>query len=384
MWSTTSDTNAEQLLADMSELARFANTANLSEQDGGLDAATIDLLIAELGHSQYRRRQLASTKLTMLGPSALAAVERASTSRDAEIRLRATSIRDRIQWMLSEQRVDFVTGELLTRARPQFVYLPNQESRRGHAIDVVRIQIEGERSGFASGLRHLLGPNWNEVRLATVEKSHCILLGSDTELFERAIEDVTNSRPRLGRVQAAASRLSLDIPSTAEFHGSAERLQAWLVGREAGGPNVAAVTSVRLQVAPQRVHFADVRALTPMCERWSRCSRRSAAAETSHRVARDRFGAPIASIVTIMPRRAETPSAGQQGENAIHCRLRKKFLLGTFLLRMAFRRLGKVTSYGAQGCKSQGFTRTGRSRGSGRKGSRRRRCNGSEEKGHPP
>ncbi|MCA9224958.1 MAG: hypothetical protein KDA47_05075, partial [Planctomycetales bacterium] len=79
--------NAEQLLADMSELARFANTANLGEQDGGFDGATIDLLIAELGHSQYRRRQLASTKLTMLGPSALAAVERASTSRDAEIRL---------------------------------------------------------------------------------------------------------------------------------------------------------------------------------------------------------------------------------------------------------------------------------------------------------
>lgn len=265
--------NADQLLVDMSELARFANAANSAGEEGGISAATIDSLIADLGHAEYRRRQLASTKLTFVGPPALTAVERAAKSPDAEIRLRATAIRDRIQWMLSEQRVEFVTGELLTRARPKFVYLPDQESRRGRAIDVVRIQIDGERSGLGSGLRHFLGPSWNEVRLATIDNRIVLLLGSDTELFEQAIDDVTKNRPGLAEQQATALHSPLDIPYTAEFHGSAERLQAWLAGDgKPVGPNIAAVTSVRLQVAPQRVQlrmfapYADVRTVVQIFE----------------------------------------------------------------------------------------------------------------------
>jgi len=252
---------AEQFVKDMTGLARFINASGLSPDDLGetIDSKTIQRLIAELGDDEYRVRQMASTKLGLVGKSALPALKQAMGSSDMEVRFRSRSVWQQINMSLAAEREDLLKRDLLSRIKPSFVYFPKQETRSGRPIDVVRLHLQIDEAPVAARLRTLLGPQWSKMRLATVDNRVIALLGSDTSLIDKAIANAQSGESGVGAGNRYATFHSrVQAERTVEFHLSLARTQQ-LVARDPDlvEPESAAATttSFGLSIAPQSIRL---------------------------------------------------------------------------------------------------------------------------------
>lgn len=250
--------DAEQFITDMSGLARFVNASGLSPDDFGetIDVKTIQQLIAELGHDQYRVRQLATTKLGLVGKPALPDLEKAANSGDMEVRFRARSVRQQINNSLAGERADLLKRDLLARIKPNFAYFPKQETRSGRPIDFVQLQLQIDEAPVASRLKNLLGPQWSKMRLATVDNRVIALLGSNTSLLDRAI---ANAKSGDAGIESGASyvtfRTRAQAERTVEFHLSLARAQQLVASEPRSTKPADSNTSFGLSIAPQRIRF---------------------------------------------------------------------------------------------------------------------------------
>ncbi len=253
--------DAKQFVTDMTGLARFINASGLSPDDFGetIDTKTIHKLIAELGHDEYRVRQMATTKLGLVGESALPALEKAVKFKDIEVRFRARALLQQINESLAAEREDLLRGDLLSRIRPNFAYFPEQETRSGRPVDIVRMQLQVDEAPFAARLRRLLGPEWNELRLTTVGNRVVVLLGSNKGLFEKAITDTRAGKAGIhGESRHACFRNRAHPERIVEFHFSLARARQLLAqGADVVTPadEPTSTTSFGLAIAPQRVRF---------------------------------------------------------------------------------------------------------------------------------
>lgn len=258
--------DAPRFLADMTDLARFVNASTLSaDDDSKIDDKTIAELIAKLGHDEFQVRQTATTKLRLVGPPALPALEAAAESADAEVRFRARAVREQINKVLAEEREGLAKGDLLSQLKPNFAWFPRHEMRGGQSVDVVELRLEAEDAAYAAQLHRLLGPEWRKLRLVAVGNRVVVLFGSNTALLDTAIGNVKAGEAALqGDPRYAPFRARNAAESTAEFHLSLARLM------EAATPDAeqgAAVSSLGLSIVPQRVRadlfspYEDVKTL---------------------------------------------------------------------------------------------------------------------------
>jgi len=253
--------DAKQFVADMTGLTRFINASGLSPEDVDetIDDETIQKLISELGHDEYRARQMASTKLGLVGKPALPALEKAMTSTDVEVRFRARAILQQTKESLAAEREDLLKGNILSRIRPNFVYFPEEETRSGSPVDVVQLQLQTDEARFAAGLRRFLGPEWNKLRMTTVGNHVVVLLGSNAGLFEKAITDTSSGKAGIHDPSHNASFRNRAHPKRiVEFHISLVRAQQLLghganVVKPADEPT--STTSFGLTIAPQCVRL---------------------------------------------------------------------------------------------------------------------------------
>ena len=253
--------DAERFVNDMTSLTRFVNSATLSadEADATIDAKTIADLVTQLGHDEYRTRQMAATKLGLIGTPALPALEKALQSKDPEVQLRAQGLLEQINAVVAAQRDDLLNRDLLTRIKPTFAYFPKQETRSGQPVAIVQMKLRAEEAEYAPQLRRFLGPQWSKLRLATIGKQVVVLLGSDTKLLEQAIANVKSA----DRALAADDRLALfqaRVPAerTAEFHLRLNRSLAFATAIASPKPAddaATATTSLGVAVAPQRLRL---------------------------------------------------------------------------------------------------------------------------------
>jgi HEAT repeat protein len=251
--------NAEKFIADMTSLATFVNAATLTGDDAAkaIDEKTIAELIAQLGDEQFRVRQLATTKLGLIGPPALAALAKAEKSPDPEVQFRAAMVRQQIAASLAAQREDLLKHDLLDRIKPQFAYFPKRETRSGRPVDIVQIKMRAEEEEYAPQLQRFLGPDWSKLRLATVGERVIVLLGSDTALLEKAIANVNSGEPGLA-ADARYAQFQQRSPKdpTATFHLRLARSQELLATepvKDAAAPTGA--TSLGITIAPQRLRL---------------------------------------------------------------------------------------------------------------------------------
>ena len=253
--------DAGQFVKDMTGLARFINASGLSpdDSDEAIDARTIKQLIAELGRNEYRVRQMATTKLGLIGKSALPALDQAMKSDDPEVRFRARSVWQQINASLAAEREELLNKDLLSRIKPNFVYYPQQETRAGLPVDIIRMKLQVDEVATATQLKNMLGPQWNKMRLAAVDSRVIVLLGSNTSLLDQAIANALSDKPGLEAGNPYATfRRRTENERTVEFHLSLARAQQ-LVARDADAINAVnestSTTSFGLSIAPQRIRF---------------------------------------------------------------------------------------------------------------------------------
>jgi hypothetical protein len=191
--------NAEVFLKEVKHLARFAAGKVEDLADNATQKNSKEVmaqLIADLGANQFTARESATTKLRLLGESALPYLEPALTSDDLEVRRRAESIKQQIVESVALQRKQLLKQGLQRPIRPTFAVIPQGEMLDGHPLDVVQMRLGNDEAASAQ-LRQLFGPDWSKIRLARHGKQVVVLLGSDRSLLQTTLTNLQKKRPGL-------------------------------------------------------------------------------------------------------------------------------------------------------------------------------------------
>ena len=249
----------QQFVTDMTSLTPFLNaTLNGDKDEAQLDQAVIAQLLKDLAHPDYRARQLASTKLSLLGAAVLPQLREASQSGKLEIRFRANAIIRRIEQSRAEMRQGALEKDLLSRIKPKLVYQANQETLSGHAVDHIRLQLQGAEADVVPQLRYLFGPDWNKLRLVKIDGRVVLMLGSQRERIEQALEHLQSSTAGLTR-EAQFGRRHRQEPGkkVGEVHAALATLDQLTrdPGEQGPGDVIEALTSTALSIEGDQVRL---------------------------------------------------------------------------------------------------------------------------------
>ncbi len=252
--------DAAQFVSEVTHLARFVNAAGFSAGETAevINAQTIAELIKQLGDDDFRVRHSAATKLGLVGPPALAALERAAQASDLEVKLQARRLAQQIQLSVAEEKQELLKRDLLSRIKPQFAYFPRAESRLGRPVDIVQMRLQFDDVQHEPQLRRLLGPQWNKLRLATVGKQVIVLCGSNTALFDQAVSNLVDGRAGLHGDERLGCFSSRAAAPLAEFHLAVARSQVLTSPEMDSQPpaqGLSRLTSFGVSLVRQRIRF---------------------------------------------------------------------------------------------------------------------------------
>jgi hypothetical protein len=252
--------DAQQFLKEMKTLARIADAAGVDltqkANDLGID---MEKLARDLGDNVYRVRESATTKLRLIGEPAVPYLEKAiETGRDLETVRRAQKLKAQISVTAAERRKELLSKDLPRYVRPTFAFAPRAETRAGYAIDVVKIKLADKDLPATKQMQQLLGPQWDNLRLAVHEKQVVVLLGSEVGLLDAALKNLKEGKPGLAAAPSLAPFKQHGNPERrVEFHLSVEKLLA-LINPERPGtlrPLGSTWTSFSLTAQPDRLQF---------------------------------------------------------------------------------------------------------------------------------
>ena len=192
--------NPQEFIKEMKTLAKIAEGKKLDltkkTEDGG--EVDIEKLIEDLGSRSYRVRTAANFKIRLLGEPALPYLEKArKPGNKLEIVLRSKQLTADIEKAIAERRKSALSGDPFQRIRPTFVMVSNVEKRVGRPVDVIRIQLDKKEETAIKQLQEFLGPDWNNMRLSVVGKQVVLMLGSNTELFEKTLTNLQKAKAGL-------------------------------------------------------------------------------------------------------------------------------------------------------------------------------------------
>jgi hypothetical protein len=192
--------NAKTFLQEMKTLAKIAEGKDLDLTKKIADGGEVDIekLIEELGSKSYRVRTTANLKISLIGEAALPHLDKAvKDKKSLEIVLRAEKLGTDIRKLAADRRKAALSQNPFERIRPTFVMASGVEKRAGHSIDVIRINLKDDEKLAQKQMEEILGPDWNNIRLAVIDNQVVVLLGSNLELFEETVKNVAADKPGL-------------------------------------------------------------------------------------------------------------------------------------------------------------------------------------------
>jgi hypothetical protein len=219
---------AAKFLGDMRLLAKIADADDPAHKavvkEEALDP---EKLVRDLGDPKFRVRELASLKLRLLGEPALPALKKAMGSNILETARRAQRLWEQIARVAAERRKELLAKELPRHLRPSLSFAAKAETLAGHPIDVVRIRLGLGEKAVAKQLQQLLGPSWDRMRVAVHGEQVVVLLGSETELLERTLQNLKQGKPGLEEAPPLAGfRRQANTARKVEFHVAAQAVMA--------------------------------------------------------------------------------------------------------------------------------------------------------------
>ncbi len=222
---TTDDPDA--FLTDFTGLTPFVNAASMSDAEAAIafPQVKIEGLVAELGESHYQRRELAKFKLKLLGARARPALEKATRTRDLELRLAAKEVLESFNLDITTSRAELLKGSLFKQLKPSFTYTPQQETLAMSDIGILTMQFQSDVQQTRNKMETLFGPEWQKVKIATVGKEVLLLVGSETSILERAITKQKLPESALNTHKACQTfRVRANSDTIFEIHVAISRL----------------------------------------------------------------------------------------------------------------------------------------------------------------
>ncbi|MGB7347139.1 MAG: hypothetical protein WBD20_23150 [Pirellulaceae bacterium] len=277
----TDDTDA--FMKDIRELVPIVNASLFPDRelDDEIDDAAIDKMVSFLSHDNPRAREFMVAKLRLLGPHALKALGKATKSDDENLRERAKQIIQQIESDLADQRIEFITGRLADQLQPEFGYVVDLETRDGQVVDAIHINLKGADEKTTGQMQAMMGPDWNKMRLSTVGDQVVVMLGSETALFDKTIDNLKSGSAGLEAEEHYANfRKQMPGELMAELHFSAAAVRVWkdkelaeqLEFDQEDEPQGDSVTSLGLSISPQQIQL-DVTIPVQEFDAWERFGR---------------------------------------------------------------------------------------------------------------
>lgn len=221
--------DAKKFIADMKTLTRIADGSVLDlEKKPKGEEIDVNQLITDLGSKTYRVRESAGTRLRLLGEPALSYLEKAmKDGKDLEVVRRAERLWSQINTSAAQRRKELLAKDLPPFIRPSFAFVPAAETRAGYGVHIVKIKLAEKDAPIARHMEQLLGPEWDQLRLALHGNQIVVLLGSELELFDAALMNLKDGKPGLAKSKALSTfNRQVNPGRLAELHMSAERLLA--------------------------------------------------------------------------------------------------------------------------------------------------------------
>ena len=255
--------DAGKFLAELRQLAKLGSAEGIDlKTDAGkkANAAEIEKLVSDLGHRRFSVRDSAQYKLELAGEAVLPYLEKALKSTDIEVSRRAERIKREIVKAAEARQKELLSGELTRSLKPSFAFLDRTEKAEGQEVKLIAVKLSKQDAAAAPQLAKLFGPDWNKVRVATVNEKVVILVGSDFGLFKAALRNLQDSKPGLASsIRLIDQARKTDPGRKVELHFSAEAAMGIMAGDVLPKPGKLGppLSSVTLSVEPDRVQ-ADI------------------------------------------------------------------------------------------------------------------------------
>lgn len=249
----------QEFLEEMRQLSRFAKPGELKldgEDRRAKDVAAVKKLIEELGDADFRVRQSATLKLSLIGPPALPFLNEAVQSRDREIAARARRLKARIERTIEARRNDVVSQSLLGKVSARWGDFPNAETRQGVPIDIVKMDLEDDSKAVASRMQDAFGPEWSKIRLAVRGKKIVVLLGSNVDLLDQTLKNLATQKAGLPE-RLVLKEFHRRAPENrrGEFHVRLRQFLRFARGAKAETADSSKMTSLSLGIGAESVEL---------------------------------------------------------------------------------------------------------------------------------
>lgn len=253
-----------ELIKEMQTLSRMAIGTALdlkNEKKKKATEAQIHQLINDLGARRYTQRESATLKLSLIGEPVLPYLAKAiKQSKDLEVIRRATEIQDRLIHVVKARREELLQQKIIVPLRPQFIFVKDGEKRGEYKVDIVRVKLTNEDKLLTTQFEKLLGPDWNRIRLVTIDKQIIVLFGSDVNLLDETLKNLKGNKPGLAAIKDLQRfKKYSDRGHNAEIHVSMQRflnlLSAEDLKQRANAKAGEAFSSFSLTISEKRMRF---------------------------------------------------------------------------------------------------------------------------------
>ncbi len=223
------------------------------------DVKAVQRLVRDLGSDDYATREAATTKLRLLGELALPFLEEGLKVPDAEVRRRASGLKEEIVATAETRRKELLEKNVPHPVHPTFTFVPKVQQLDGHDVDVIRIGLTGSDAAAGAKLRQLFGPDWDKLRLVVHGKQVLVLLGSNEQPLREALANVKEGRPGLAAAKPLASfHKQAGAGRTADLHLALRSITALVKAEDLEKPAAAtenSLTSLALTADEERLQL---------------------------------------------------------------------------------------------------------------------------------
>lgn len=217
----------ERLVAKLRELSNLMVEGSLENpaRPVGERATEADLrkLIRELAADDFAIRSRATTRLLLLGEQARAALTQAAAADDAEVAARAKALLAKFEASATANDQRLLTDNPLVGAHPHLTYHVGAEQVHGRAVDVIQIELPPDEAPRVKQLVQMFGPEWNRVRLSSLDRQVVLSLGTPGGRWYEALDNLAEGRPGL-ELDSRLVQLEEDPERLIEVHFPLSRL----------------------------------------------------------------------------------------------------------------------------------------------------------------
>lgn len=195
--------NQKEALEELRFLTTLRNPMMAAERTSQLEEQ-IDDLILQLADQDAEACCQAETRLRLVGPAAIPALEKAADGGDPRLRSRARCVLEELEKAQAQtkQHPPITDPYFWTALNPGLEFLESNRQIGDCVCHVIQIlpdpsKTAAETEQATTTMRQLFGDQWDQVRVVTVGDRLVLMLGSDDARLQRVVRDVEQGRDHL-------------------------------------------------------------------------------------------------------------------------------------------------------------------------------------------